>query len=125
MIADPLFVRPEYNDFSQLKPNSPSLALGFRPINVSDVSCSHKEREREGGGLVKREVGKLHTEQKLPWRNSCHQFKLRHSHFCLDVATPSSQVGPVTAAHAEATAGHHQRVRDFVAAAALGDVVVW
>jgi hypothetical protein len=36
VISDPLFVAPQKNDFS-LKPDSPALKLGFRPIDVSKV----------------------------------------------------------------------------------------
>ncbi|MFB3786765.1 MAG: right-handed parallel beta-helix repeat-containing protein [bacterium] len=35
-IADPLFVDPEHDDF-RLKPGSPTLELGFHPIDVSQV----------------------------------------------------------------------------------------
>lgn len=34
--ADPLFVAPDQGDFT-LKPNSPAFALGFRPIDISQV----------------------------------------------------------------------------------------
>jgi len=36
IIADPLFVDPEHGDFT-LKPDSPALALGFKPIDLSEV----------------------------------------------------------------------------------------
>ena len=36
VVADPLFVDPENGDFT-LKPESPALKLGFRPIDVSIV----------------------------------------------------------------------------------------
>lgn len=36
VMADPLFVAPGQNDF-QLKPNSPALKLGFKPIDLSQV----------------------------------------------------------------------------------------
>eukprot|EP01147_Barroeca_monosierra_P007413 gene7413-525_t len=37
VIADPLFTNPEMNDWSHLSPKSPSIALGFEPINVTHV----------------------------------------------------------------------------------------
>ena len=36
LIADPLFVAPDRNDF-RLQPNSPAFKLGFRPIDLSGV----------------------------------------------------------------------------------------
>src|SRR5262249_27032237 len=36
VIADPLFVAPQQNNFG-LKPDSPALKIGFRPIDVSKV----------------------------------------------------------------------------------------
>jgi hypothetical protein len=36
LIADPLFVAPQENDF-RLQPNSPAFKLGFRPIDLSHV----------------------------------------------------------------------------------------
>ena len=36
LVADPLFVAPQRNDF-QLQPNSPAFKLGFRPIDLSHV----------------------------------------------------------------------------------------
>ena len=36
IIADPLFVNPDKNDY-RLKPNSPALKLGFKPIDTSRV----------------------------------------------------------------------------------------
>src|SRR5262249_31441373 len=36
LIADPLFVAPQANDF-RLEPNSPALKLGFHPINMLTV----------------------------------------------------------------------------------------
>jgi hypothetical protein len=36
VIADPLFVDPEHGDFT-LRPDSPALALGFQPIDLSQV----------------------------------------------------------------------------------------
>jgi parallel beta-helix repeat protein len=36
IIADPLFVAPEKGDFT-LKPNSPALGIGFKPIDLSKV----------------------------------------------------------------------------------------
>ena len=36
LIADPDFVAPERDDF-RLKTNSPALAIGFRPFDLTDV----------------------------------------------------------------------------------------
>jgi hypothetical protein len=36
MVADPLFVDPENDDYS-LRPESPAFKLGFKPIDISDV----------------------------------------------------------------------------------------
>jgi hypothetical protein len=43
MIADPLFVAPEKNDF-RLKDNSPALKIGFHPIDLSQVGVRPKDR---------------------------------------------------------------------------------
>ncbi len=40
IVADPLFVAPQRNDFV-LKPNSPALKLGFQPIDLSQVGPRH------------------------------------------------------------------------------------
>ena len=42
LIADPLFVAPEKNDF-RLKRKSPAFKLGFKPIDVSTVGV-HERR---------------------------------------------------------------------------------
>ena len=36
MAADPLFVDPEHGDY-RLRPDSPALALGFQPIDMSRI----------------------------------------------------------------------------------------
>jgi hypothetical protein len=36
LVADPLFVDPEHNDY-RLKPESPAFKLGFQPIDFSRV----------------------------------------------------------------------------------------
>jgi parallel beta-helix repeat protein len=38
VVADPLFVAPEKGDY-RLKPNSPALKLGFKPIPVDKIGC--------------------------------------------------------------------------------------
>ena len=54
--ADPLFVNPEQGDFT-LKPDSPALALGFRPIDLSAVGPRYQTgpqpvtSERTSGSL--------------------------------------------------------------------------
>lgn len=42
VVADPLFVDPENDDYS-LKPDSPALKLGFKPIDLSTVGLRGKE----------------------------------------------------------------------------------
>jgi hypothetical protein len=42
MIADPLFVDPENDNFS-LKPESPAFKLGFKPIDLSKVGPQEKK----------------------------------------------------------------------------------
>ncbi len=41
--ADPLFVDPANDDYS-LKPDSPALKLGFRPIDMSRVGLKGREK---------------------------------------------------------------------------------
>jgi hypothetical protein len=36
LVADPMFVDPEHDDY-RLKSESPSLKLGFRPIDASQI----------------------------------------------------------------------------------------
>ena len=43
MVADPIFLAPEKFDF-RLKPESPALKLGFRPIDVTEVGPRPKSR---------------------------------------------------------------------------------
>lgn len=43
VVADPLFVDPENDDYS-LKPDSPALKLGFKPIDMSRVGLREKVR---------------------------------------------------------------------------------
>ena len=45
VIADPLFVEPEGGDF-RLRPESPALKLGFRPIQVEQIGLEEKYRAR-------------------------------------------------------------------------------
>ena len=45
VIADPLFVDPEGGDF-RLRPESPALKLGFRPIEVERIGLEEKYRAR-------------------------------------------------------------------------------
>jgi len=40
IIADPLFIAPDQNDF-RLKPNSPALKHGFQPIDLSTIGPTH------------------------------------------------------------------------------------
>ncbi len=44
IIADPLFVDPENHDYS-LRPDSPALKLGFKPIDVSRVGLRGRSQE--------------------------------------------------------------------------------
>jgi len=47
IIADPLFVAPEKYDF-RLKPNSPALKFGFKPIDLSKVGVrTKKDRQND------------------------------------------------------------------------------
>jgi hypothetical protein len=43
VIADPLFAAPDKDDF-HLKPESPALKLGFRPIDLSEVGVRKKSK---------------------------------------------------------------------------------
>ncbi len=43
LVADPWFVAPEKNDF-RLKPGSPALKLGFKPIDLSQVGVRKKSK---------------------------------------------------------------------------------
>lgn len=43
VVADPLFVDPENDDYS-LKPDSPALKLGFKPIDLSTVGLRGREK---------------------------------------------------------------------------------
>jgi len=45
VVADPMFVAPEKFDF-RLKPESPALKLGFRPIDLSNVGPRPKSQRR-------------------------------------------------------------------------------
>jgi hypothetical protein len=44
IVADPLFVDPENDDFS-LKPESPAFDLGFKPIDLSRVGLRNYKEE--------------------------------------------------------------------------------
>jgi hypothetical protein len=41
-VADPMFVDPDNGDFT-LRPESPALALGFQPIDVSQAGPRPRE----------------------------------------------------------------------------------
>jgi hypothetical protein len=45
VVADPLFVDPENDDYS-LKPDSPALKLGFKPIDLSRVGLRGRETKK-------------------------------------------------------------------------------
>jgi parallel beta-helix repeat protein len=45
LIADPLFIAPDKNDF-RLKPGSPALKLGFKPIDMSKVGPRRQKQSR-------------------------------------------------------------------------------
>jgi len=45
IIADPLFVDPKSSDF-RLKPDSPALRLGFKPIDFGEVGVRKKLRKQ-------------------------------------------------------------------------------
>ncbi|HWH67783.1 MAG TPA: hypothetical protein VNT26_00230, partial [Candidatus Sulfotelmatobacter sp.] len=42
LIADPLFVAPQQNDF-RLQSNSPALTLGFQPIDLNAVGIRNRQ----------------------------------------------------------------------------------
>ena len=46
IIADPLFVDPEHDNFS-LKPDSPALKVGFKPIDLSKVGPASVHRDKD------------------------------------------------------------------------------
>ena len=46
IVADPLFVDPQHGDFT-LKPDSPALKLGFKPIDASEIGLTGPAEWRE------------------------------------------------------------------------------
>jgi hypothetical protein len=44
VLADPLFVAPERDDY-RLQPESPALRLGFRPIDIERIGPRKRMRE--------------------------------------------------------------------------------
>jgi hypothetical protein len=44
LVADPLFVDPAHDDY-RLKPDSPALKLGFKPIPVEKIGPQGLEKE--------------------------------------------------------------------------------
>ncbi len=53
VVADPLFVDPQHGDFT-LKPGSPAIALGFKPIDVSQVGRTVAGKRQPETSLVPR-----------------------------------------------------------------------
>ena len=47
VVADPLFVDPDHDDYA-LKPDSPALKLGFKPIDLSAVGLRGSKWDRRG-----------------------------------------------------------------------------
>ncbi len=45
IIGDPLFIDPKNSDF-RLKPGSPALRLGFKPVDLSEVGVRKKLRKQ-------------------------------------------------------------------------------
>lgn len=44
LFIDPMFVAPRHNNF-RLKPNSPAIAFGFKPIDLTDVGVRPRSRQ--------------------------------------------------------------------------------
>ncbi len=63
VIADPLFVNPAAGDY-RLKPNSPALALGFKPIPVDKIG-PYKD-ELRASWPIKEAIG-AREQMKLDW----------------------------------------------------------
>jgi parallel beta-helix repeat protein len=58
IVADPLFVDPTHGDFT-LKPDSPALKLGFKPINPEEIGLTGKPEWRELPKKIERPVMKF------------------------------------------------------------------
>lgn len=61
IVADPLFVDPQHGDFT-LKPNSPALKLGFKPIDASEIGLTGPAEWRDLPKKIERPVMKFPGE---------------------------------------------------------------